>query len=71
MKLCLESLATPVKVLEVAVMHDGYRIKGQATVRKPFTTVEDATMLAWRAGDRFDLEALLKPVNGEWKIFDF
>jgi len=71
MKQCLESLATPVQVLEVAVTDDGYRVKWRATVRKPFTTVEDGTILSWRAGDRFDLEAKLKPMNGGWKIIGF
>ena len=70
-KQCLESLVTPVRVLEVAVEGDGARIKWQATVRKPFTTVEDGTPRSWQAGDRFELEAQLKPVNGEWMITSF
>lgn len=70
-KQCLESLSTPVEVLETTATDDGLKVRWQATVRKPFTTFEDGIPQSWQIGHHFELEARLKQVEGEWKIINF
>ena len=70
-KRCLESLGTPVMVDEITPSEDGLKVKWRATATKPLILTKDGVSKTWHPGDKFELESLLKEVNGEWKIVRF
>jgi hypothetical protein len=71
MKQCLESLGQPVEVVETTPWEDGLHVKWKATVRKPFSLVEDGMQRTWQEGDKFELEVRLKKVGEDWRIAGF
>ncbi len=71
MKQCLESLGQPVEIAETTPWEDGLKVKWKATVRKPFSLIENGTLKNWQQGDKFELEVRLKKVGEEWRIAGF
>jgi len=71
MKQCLESLGQPVEIVETTPWVDGLKVRWKATVRKPFSLVEEGTLKNWQEGDKFDLEVRLKKVGEDWRIAGF
>ncbi len=71
MKQCMESLGQPVEITETTPWEDGLKVKWKATVRKPFSLVEDGMFKNWQEGDKFELEVRLKKVGDNWRIAGF
>jgi len=70
-KQCLESLGQPVELVETTSLGNNLQVKWKATVRKPFSLVENGNRKLWEKGDRFELEVRLQKVGDEWRIAGF
>lgn len=71
MKQCLESLGQPVEIVETTPRADGLQVRWKATVRRPFSLIEEGRVKHWQEGDRFELEVHLKKVGEDWRIAGF
>jgi len=71
LKRALQSLGTPVKVVEATPLADGLQVTWQATVTKPLIITTNGISITWHPGEKFELKTQLKQVNGQWKIASF
>jgi len=68
MKQVFESVGGPVQVVEMVEEANGLGVKWLFTVTKPFFIGEKGQGQAFEPGDKFEMDATLVQVNGQWLI---
>jgi len=68
MKQVFESVGGPIQLIEMVEQGGGYGVKWLFTVTKPFFIGEKGQGQAFEPGDKFEMDAMLVQVNGQWLI---
>lgn len=68
MKQVFESVGGPIQLIEMVEDAGGLGVKWLFTVTKPFVIGEAGQGQAFEPGDKFEMDATLVYVNGQWLI---
>ncbi|MBN1817662.1 MAG: sigma-70 family RNA polymerase sigma factor [Sedimentisphaerales bacterium] len=68
MKQVFESIGPPIEVIEQVANERGVSARWLSTVNRQFSIAEGGHVMTWMPGDKFELDATLVQVDGQWKI---